>query len=199
MGSVKAREPAPPNNGRGRKISALGALGWLEKVFIAAAAAAILGMCVYITLGILLRSLVRVQIPDEVVIVGDLMIGALILPLAYVAADRGFIAVEVLTEMLPRAAHIWLNVLAASVGLLAVLPITYAGYLAMLHAIESGNYFFGILELPEWPGRVAFFAGYALFFIRLTILFVQDLLGALGRGCGEPPDKTHDPSWEEAA
>ncbi|WP_420412739.1 TRAP transporter small permease [Roseibium sp.] len=199
MGSVKTPVPAPPNDGRGWKNAALKTLGWIETAFIATAAAAILGMCIYITLGILLRSLVGVQIPDEVVVVGDLMIGALILPLAYVAADRGFIAVEVLTDMLPKATHVWLNVLAASVGLLAVIPITYAGYLAMVHAIQSGNYFFGILELPEWPGRVAFFAGYALFFIRLTILFLQDLLAALGSGGGGTPDKTHDPSWEEAA
>lgn len=199
MGSVSDQAPAPPPQGRGRQNPALKALGWLETGFIAAAAAAILGMCVYITLGIFLRSIVGVQIPDEVVIVGDLMIGALILPLAYVAADRGFIAVEVLTDMLPKGTHIWLNVLAATVGLLAVIPITYAGYLAMVHAIETGNYFFGILEVPEWPGRVAFFAGYALFFIRLTILFIQDLLSALGIGGGGDPDKIHDPSWEEPA
>lgn len=199
MGSLKAQDPAPPNNGRGRKHTALKALGLVETAFIAAAAVAILGMCVYITLGILLRSLAGVQIPDEVVIVGDLMIGALILPLAYVAADRGFIAVEVLTDMLPKSTHVWFNVLAAFVGLCAVIPITYAGFLAMVHAIESGNYFFGILEVPEWPGRVAFFSGYALFFVRLTILLIQDILAALGTGGGGNPDKTHDPSWEEAA
>ncbi len=69
----------------------------------------------------------------------------------------------------------------------------------MVQAIVSGNYSFGILEWPEWPGLAAFFAGYALFFVRLTILLIQDILAALGTGGGGNPDKTHDPSWEEAA
>ena len=197
MGTVTPGQPAPPDKRRGLGSAALRGLGWAEAAFIALAALAILGMCFYITLGILLRSLAGMQIPDEVVIVGDLMIGALILPLAYVAADRGFIAVEVLTDMLPKATHTWFNVLAAFIGLCAVLPITYAAYLAMVHAIESGNYFFGILEDPECTGRIAFFAGYALFFVRLIVLFVQDVWTAIGGGGN--PDKSHDPSWEEAA
>ncbi|WP_428529362.1 TRAP transporter small permease [Roseibium sp.] len=199
MGKVTHGKPVPPGSGQGRFSSPLRLLAGLETAFIAVAAVAILGMCVYITLGIVLRTFVGMQIPDEVVIVGDLMIGALILPLAYVAADRGFIAVEVITDLLPKAAQVWLNVLAAIIGLCAVIPITYAGYLAMIHAIESGNYFFGILEVPEWPGRVAFFAGYALFFIRLTVLFLQDVWTAIGSGGGGNSNKTHDPSWEEAA
>ncbi|MTH96192.1 TRAP transporter small permease [Roseibium sp. RKSG952] len=197
MGPVGSGKPVPSSNGRHRQALPLRALGWIETVFIAAGAVTILAMCVYITLGILLRSLAGTQIPDEVVIVGDLMIGALILPLAFVAADRGFIAVEVLTDMLPKSTHVWLNVLAAAIGLTAVIPITYAGYLAMVHAIESGNYFFGILEVPEWPGRVAFFAGYALFFIRLTYLFVHDLLRALLSTGKDHPDEASDPSGKE--
>lgn len=203
MGAVNTPDPAPLDLERGRENGALRAIGWIEKLFLAIGAAAILSMCAYITLGIFLRSVVGVQIPDEVVIVGDLMIAALILPLAYVAADRGFIAVEVLSDQLPRSLHPALNVLAAAVGLLAVMPIGYGAFLAMIHAIESGNYFFGILELPEWPGRTAFFAGYALFFIRLIVLFVQDFMTATGlgggRADGDGPGKTHEPSWEEPA
>jgi len=196
MDPVEIHGTAPPPKPRG---SALALLGRLEALFIAVAALSILGMCAYITSGIVLRSFAGMQIPDEVVIVGELMIFGLILPLAYVAADRGFIAVEVVTDLMPKGFHVWLNLLATCVGLAAVVPITYAGFLAMVHAIESGNYFFGILEFPEWPGRTAFFAGYLLFFVRLTVLLVQDLFAAFGPRGGGPSEKTHDPSWEEPA
>lgn len=160
--------------------SARGFLSWLENVFLLVSVVCILGLCAIITSSVFLRLFSASGIPDEVVIVGELMIGALILPLAFVAADRGFISVEIFTQRLGPKWQQALNVLTVLIGLLAVTPITYAAFLSMVDAFESESYFFGLLALPKWPGHTLFFLGYILFFIRLIDLAVYDSLVALG-------------------
>jgi len=185
--------------GRSTYHKTRGLLGRLEGVFIAIGAVCVLAFGAYINTGIIFRTFLGSQIYDEVVIVGELMIGSLILPLAFVAADRGFIAVEVLTARFGRKVQIWLNLFGSIIGLFAVIPIGYGGFLALHEAFESGNYFFGILELPEWPGRLVFFTGYVLFFLRLLDLVIHDLL--LGLGVIDDPEaqNEHDYSWEDPA
>ncbi|WP_166267367.1 TRAP transporter small permease [Marinobacter caseinilyticus] len=157
-----------------------GCLSWLENVFIYLGVLCILAMGVLITTSVVMRTLGNSSVTDEVTIIGELMIGALILPLAFVAAERGFISVEIFTQKLGPGFQHALNLLAAIVGLLAVTPITYAAYVTMVEAYTSGGYFFGMLQLPKWPGATAFFAGYFLFFLRLIDLTVTDLLCSLG-------------------
>jgi TRAP-type C4-dicarboxylate transport system permease small subunit len=159
---------------------ARGFLSGIENILLLIAIFSILALGSIILTSVLLREFGYSGVSDEVVIVGELMIGALILPLAYVAADRGFIAVEVLTNRLGQRSQIVLNILSAVIGLLAVSPIAYAGYMSMIDAIDSGSYFFGLLELPKWPGRIVFFMGYFIFFIRLIDLAVYEILVLCG-------------------
>lgn len=198
MGSL-GDKGTPFKKGRSAYGLARGVLGKIEAVFLAFGAICVLAFGAYINLGIILRNIFNGQIYDEVVIVGELMVGALVLPLAYVAADRGYIAVEVLTAHFGRKIQIWLNVLVSFVGLIAVSLISYAAYHAFFTAIEDGNYFFGLLELPEWPGRLAFFAGYLLFFIRLINLLVFDFCVAVGVLDDPGAINGHDISLEDPA
>lgn len=179
MDPLKANGAAP-KEGRSAYSKLRGLLGRIEKLFLDLGACAIIIFCIYICAGIILRTFFASQVPDEVVIVGELMVAALILPLGYVAADRGFIAVELLTNHMPVSIQRWLNVLAVSVGLLATMPIAYAAFHAAETALTSGNYFFGLLSLPEWPGRLAFFCGYVVFVLRLLDLLIHDLLVGFG-------------------
>jgi TRAP-type C4-dicarboxylate transport system permease small subunit len=189
MGPLKTNGTAP-DRGRSAYAKTRGLLGWVEKLLLDFSALAIGFFCIYICTGILLRYFLGSQVPDEVVIVGELMVAALILPLGFVAADRGFIAVELLTNAMPMAVQRWLNVLAVLVGLLATLPITYAAWHAAETALTSGNYFFGLLSLPEWPGRIAFFCGYIVFVARLLDLLIHDTLAAFGVIAPDP--QQHD-------
>ncbi|MDO6459673.1 TRAP transporter small permease subunit [Granulosicoccaceae sp. 1_MG-2023] len=171
----------------GRSVArARGTLAWLENVLLLVGVVCILGLCLIIASSVFLRTFSSSGIPDEVVIVGEMMIGALILPLAFVAADRGFICVEIFTLRLGPGFQKALNVLTVVVGLIAVTPICYAAYLSMVDAYESGGYFFGLLELPKWPGQTLFFLGYFLFFIRLIDLAVHDTLDLFGLIHREP-------------
>lgn len=177
-------EPLQPHSPTSVSMKALGcargSLAWLENIFLLVGVVCIMGLCLTIASSVVLRTFSSSGIPDEIVIVGEMMIGALILPLAFVAADRGFICVEIFTQRLGPKFQKGLNVLTVIVGLLAVAPITYAACLSMVDAFESGAYFFGLMELPKWPGQTLFFLGYFLFFIRLIDLAVYDILEAFG-------------------
>lgn len=160
--------------------NARGFLAGFENILLYIAVFCILVLGAIILASVVLRELGYSGVSDEVVIVGELMIGALVLPLAYVAADRGFIAVEVFTNRFGPRVQVALNILSAVVGICAVAPIAYAAYISMVDALESGSYFFGLLELPKWPGRIAFFIGYGIFFIRLIDLAIFETLVLCG-------------------
>jgi len=106
--------------------------------------------------------------------VRELMIGAVVLPLAYVAAGRAHIAVEVFTSYMPESWQPALNLLGSLTGSLMLLPVLYGGYLDFESVASDGAYFFGELNLPEWPGRLIFLVGYIAFVLRLFVLTGED-------------------------
>jgi TRAP-type C4-dicarboxylate transport system permease small subunit len=146
----------------------------VEGVLVALSAACILGICVMITVAIFTRAVFGWSVPDSVIIVRELMITCVILPLAYVTADRAHIMVEVFTNHMPDWIQPWLDFLASIIGFLVLLPIAYGGYVGLVEAIQDEAYFFGDLELPEWPGRLTFFVGYFVFAVRLAHLVFHD-------------------------
>ena len=83
-------------------------LRWLERFLLDVAAAAILALGALITVSVLLRVTVNSGIPDTVVMVAELMVAAIILPLAATVAARANIVVEVLTQHFPRRVQDWL-------------------------------------------------------------------------------------------
>ena len=84
------------------------------------------------------------------------------------------IMVEVFTNHMPDWIQPWLDFLASIIGFLVLLPIAYGGYVGLVEAIQDEAYFFGDLELPEWPGRLTFFVGYFVFAVRLANLVFHD-------------------------
>lgn len=148
----------------------------LEGVLVALSICCILAICMIITVTIFGRFLFNVSVPDDVVMVRELMIGAVVLPLAYVAAERMHIMVEVFTGYMPDSWQPALNLLGSLTGCLMLLPILYGGYLNFESAALDESYFFGELSLPEWPGRLAFLIGYVAFILRLLVLTGEDAL-----------------------
>lgn len=172
-------DPVTDPNGAGPKGPATlhRLAGWLHRIegaMTGLAAIAIFLMAAFICYGVIARNILNISVSDETVIVGELMIVALVLPLARVAAERGFIIVELLSERFVTRHYLILSVLTVVVGLMAALPIAYAGLRAFNDALSSGSFYFGVLNLPEWPGKLAFILGYAFFVVRLLILLVSD-------------------------
>ena len=149
-----------------------------EKVLLAVAGVCVIALGVLITATVLLRSLVGWGIPDDVVIIKELMIAAIILPCAAVSSARAHIAIEFLYNRFNKKTQAWLLAFSSLFALLALIPIVYAAWRELAHVIGVGSYFFGDLSLPKWPGRLAFFVGIAVFALRMAMLFYQDMKAA---------------------
>ncbi len=139
------------------------------------------GLCIVslggvITITVILRNFFNTGVPDVVTIVGELMLGGIFLPLAYVTRNYQHIAIDFLFKRLGCQLRLLLLSLGSLVVLGPMLLLVMASWGAFNHSVESGSYFSGELELPEWPGRFFFFIGAALFYIRLLIIFFQDVL-----------------------
>lgn len=151
-------------------------LGRLENALLACAAAAICIMGAMITINVVLR-LFGTSLPDTVVIVKELMVFAIILPLAIVTRLREHISVEVVAKLLPASINRWLAVLGWIVGLFALSVLAWAGWREFLKVWNSGSFFFGDLSLPKWPGRLAFALGIGFACVRLFLVLKDDATG----------------------
>ena len=147
----------------------------IENILLAAAGICVVALGVLISATVLLRTLVGWGVPDDVVIVKELMVGAIVLPLAAVSSARAHIAIEFLFNRLGSKTQVWLLAFSSLFALLALIPIAYAAWRELVHVVSVGSYFFGDLSLPKWPGRLAFFIGIGFFALRMAVLFVQDM------------------------
>lgn len=145
----------------------------IETLLLGLAALAVLTMGVMITVNVVLR-LFGTSLPDSVVLVRELMVAAIILPLAAVTAARAHVCVEVLTNLLPPRVRQGLILIGWFVGLVAFAPLVYAGWRELASTWTGGSFFFGDLSLPKWPGRLLFLIGMAAFWLRLLILLIED-------------------------
>ena len=147
----------------------------IETLLLDLAAAAIVALGLLITISVILRLTLNSGIPDTVVMVAELMVAAIVLPLAATVAARANIVVEVLSQHFPMRVQDLLVILGGIIGLLALIPLIWAGWHEVTSTFDSGSFFYGQLSLPKWPGRVIFLAGVALCWIRLAVQVVQDI------------------------
>lgn len=150
-------------------------LARIERLLLDLSVAAIASLGLLIALNVALRAGLNTGIPDAIVMVRELMVAAIVLPLAAATAARAHIVVEVLSKRLPGRAQDWLVVLGSVLGVLALLPLIFAGYREAAKTLADGSFFFGELMLPKWPGRVAFLIGMGFCALRLAVLAVQDV------------------------
>ncbi len=171
-------------------------LSRIEKLLLDLAVIAVIGLGLLITTSVVLRVTLNSGVPDTIVMVRELMVAAIVLPLAATAAARGNIVVEVLSERLPYRAQDWLVVFGSVVGLFALAPLIWAGWNEAIHTFESGSFFFGQLSLPKWPGRMIFLVGVSLCWLRLLIQVAGDVASIrAGRRVLET-DALHSPHEE---
>jgi TRAP-type C4-dicarboxylate transport system permease small subunit len=156
-------------------------LSRIERLLVDLSICAVLGLGLIITLNVVLRALFNSGIPDSTVIVAELMVAAVILPLAATTTKRAHISVEFVANRLPRRVSDALIVFGSLFGLMALTPLIWAGWREAIGAIEKGSFFFGELTLPKWPGRVIFLVGMVICWLRLLSMSISDI-AALRRG-----------------
>jgi TRAP-type C4-dicarboxylate transport system permease small subunit len=150
-------------------------LARIERLLLDLSVAAIAGLGLLIAGNVMLRAFFNAGIPDAIVMVRELMVAAIVLPLAAATAARAHIVVEFLSKMLPARLQDWLVVAGSVAGLLALAPLIWAGWREAASTLGSGTYFFGELNLPKWPGRVIFLLGLSFCWLRLLAMVAGDL------------------------
>ncbi len=149
-------------------------LARIERFLLDLAVVAIVGLGLLITVSVVLRAGFNSGVPDTIVMVRELMVAAIVLPLAAATTARAHIVVEFIAKRLSPRVQGALIVFGSAFGLLALAPLLWAGYREVAHALTSGGFYFGQLNLPKWPGRVIFLVGMAFCWLRLLLLVVAD-------------------------
>lgn len=149
-------------------------LRWTEEIMLSAAVTCTILMCFLIVLGVFTRALFNWSLPDMEIVVRELMVITVILPLAYVTAERTHISVDVFVNLMPARWSGAFDVLAAVIGFLVLLPITYGAWTSFTKVWGNNAYYFGEFDILEWPGKLTFFLGYLVFSIRLLTLVISD-------------------------
>lgn len=151
-------------------------LNRIETLFVDVATASIILLALMIFADVVALNLFKSSVPDAVIIVRELMVLAIIMPLAAATTQRAHIAVEFLTNMLPERMVNGFVVFGSLFGVFALTPLIYSGGKELMHQINTGSAFYGDLNLPQWPGRLAFVIGISLCWLRLLVMSVSDLI-----------------------
>jgi TRAP-type C4-dicarboxylate transport system permease small subunit len=144
-----------------------------ERFLTALGMLAIGALCAIITVIFLSRWLYHPFIPDDVLIVRELMVAVILLPLASVTANRLHIAVTVFTDGKPDKTRLILSRFGNAIGLVFVGLLLLAGARSMLGAIETGEYYDGDIYIPVWIGYSVYVLGLAAFFLRLLVSVIR--------------------------
>lgn len=112
-------------------------------------------------------------VSDSVIWIEMLMVAAIAFSLSYAQRRDAHISVDILYNYLPVRTQSALQVLTLLVGLLVSAAVAYWGWGEFWSALIGGNFYAGLLDLPEWPPKLAFFVGFALLFLRFAIQLIE--------------------------
>lgn len=153
-----------------------------ERVLVSLAIAGLFAMAALITINVISRWIGRSIIPDDVLLVQELMVPVILLPLGIVTALRQHISVELFTEKVPLAGQRVLAVLAHLVGLAFGGILLWAALRGFASSWSTQDYHNGVLHIPMWLGQGVFVFGIGLFVLRLLMLLSSDLRDILRQG-----------------
>ncbi|ODT61102.1 MULTISPECIES: TRAP transporter small permease [Paracoccus] len=163
----------------------------IERTLLDLSVLALIALGVVIFANVVMRAVLGSSVPDAIILVRELMVAAIILPMAAATAARSHVAVTFLSDRMPVRVRSRLIVAGHVIGLLALIPLIYASWRVTGQAWRSGEFYYGDLNLPRWPGIALFMIGLALMWVRLAILLVGDV-AQLRRG-----DILHDADGNE--
>ena len=163
----------------------------IERTLLDLSVLALIALGVVIFANVVMRAVLGSSVPDAIILVRELMVAAIILPMAAATAARSHVAVTFLSDRMPVRVRSRLIVAGHVIGLLALIPLIYASWRVTGQAWRSGGFYYGDLNLPGWPGIALVMIGLALMWVRLAILLVGDV-AQLRRG-----DILHDADGNE--
>ncbi len=145
----------------------------LERMLLRLGVLALATLCLTISIVVLSRWFYHPLIPDDVLLVRELMVMVVVLPLAAVTARHMHIEVSVLTEWTSARTQKKLSTFGKMIGLLFVGMLLWAGVRSLAGVIDSGEYYDGDIYIPIWIGYAVYVLGLAAFFLRLLLSILR--------------------------
>ncbi|MEX0337512.1 MAG: TRAP transporter small permease [Arenibacterium sp.] len=162
-------------------------LDFIENIALWAGCLALLVMGALVTGSVFGRTLFNAPIPDDLLMIGLLMVCVIILPLGYVERGDGHIAVTVIADRLPHPVQTFLKVLGRLIFAAFLGTMGFVIARKIPSELEQGLYYDGQLEVPTWPMKVVFAIGVAVFLLRIVSNIIEDLRGT----ARNPETKAH--------
>lgn len=115
----------------------------------------------------------------------ELMVLLTLLPLAFIALERGHIRITLLEERLPMAIRFILQMIQYGVAMLITGFVTWRVFIQFLKTVEVMQLKEGI-DLPIWPANLAVVIAFGFLTLAWVLLFAKTLVvGIEGKGIGE--------------
>ena len=99
----------------------------LEKILLGLGAAAVILLGILITTNVVARAVFASSVPDSVTMVRELMVAAILLPLAAATANRAHVSVAFISDRFSPRLRSWSIVLGSVMGMIALAALIYAG------------------------------------------------------------------------
>lgn len=147
----------------------------VERTLLDLAVVALVALSAVIFGDVVLRVVAGSGIPDAIILVRELMVAAIVLPLAAATAARAHVAVTFISDRMPLALRGRLILAGHVFALLALLPLIYAAWRVLAQDWASGAFYQGDLNLPRWPGIALFLAGIVIMWVRIAIMLAADI------------------------
>ncbi len=154
-------------------------LRWIEKLSMWIAGLALLVMGAIVTTSVIGRVVFNAPVPDDLIMVGLLMVCTILLPLAYIESQAGHIVVTIIADRFPKRLQAILRASGAlAMGIFfGTIGVMVAGKVPQEFAEDL--YYDGQLDIPTWPMKIVFAFGVAILVLRLAVTVFQSLRFAL--------------------
>lgn len=143
------------------------------------AATAVVLLCLLIVSNVISRQFLDSGVPDSTLLVKELMVPAILFPLASATANRAHVAIEFFAQHFPARLNFWIAVFSGLVGLLVAGVLLAAGWQELAENFSTGARYAGDFDLPKWPSRALFVLAILFFVLRLLEVLWQDLVAAI--------------------
>ncbi len=134
----------------------------LERAGVRAAGLALVLLCAIVTINVVSRWLWHALIPDDILLVSELMLVVILGPIALVTAEREHIAVTVFTQRFVegqagqgrwgQGARRFCDGLGYLAGIAFFGFLLAAFWTLLAKSWRTGEYYDGLLNIPQWPG-----------------------------------------------
>jgi len=114
------------------------------------------------------------SIPGALDITEELMVYITILPIAYLAIERGHINITLIQDHVSFKSRKALAIFGYAIGVLVTAFLTWRVFSRLQAAFQTGELKKGI-DLPTWPANVAVVLGFGFLFLLYLLLLLKTI------------------------